>query len=99
MLEALAPYFEKYPLLHSIVINCYTPAFNDGDPCCFSRNYPNYYGKEEEEEVDISWEDANEIDKVLDLFHNKDFEVAFGDPARVTITKDNFHYEEDTNLY
>ena len=30
-----AYYFEKYPKLNSVTWKCYTPYFNDGDPCTY----------------------------------------------------------------
>ena len=55
MKDAFEKFFDKYDFVEGVIWQQYTPYFNDGDPCTFSINDPEFcfFGQE--------WEDYNDL--------------------------------------
>lgn len=56
---ALSEFYDKHPNAYAIVWKQYTPGFNDGEPCEFSKTDPELYFTEEEYEDDEGHDSYN----------------------------------------
>lgn len=67
--------FETYPAMTMIVVRCYTPSFNDGDPCRFTVSFDSdsdvfFTYNSYPEDLHKEFEDAVEQDPELKLDEN-----------------------------
>lgn len=100
MREKAKPFFDKITDLEGISVNGYTPYFNDGEPCEFSINEPQYKLKDMDE-YDWLWSSDEAFNKAITevfdtVFCYPDalFQLAFDDHFEVIITRDNAVVEE-----
>jgi len=95
--------FERHPEVLALRWTQYTPYFNDGDPCIFGVNDLSIKTK------DMNPEDAEDDDGFEDLYSKKHpelyawwgsvecdeaFLAAFGDHAKITVTRDELEIDE-----
>lgn len=97
-------FFETYPLVESVRWTQYTPYFNDGDPCTFSRHSMTLAMVEDPDTFIDTWE-MSKTDPLRDALDKLDgglsgnvvdevFEMTFGDGVEVTATRNGFEVEE-----
>lgn len=95
--EFIKEWFDAHPEYYGLKWEQYTPYFNDGDPCVFT--IYGVYGFKTKEQFeaaeDCAWDAEGAVD-MGDLFDDAEdaFEVAFGDPAKVSATRKKIEVEE-----
>lgn len=108
--EAFKEFFTKHPQVGTISWTQYTPYFNDGDACYFSRHeleideeddedYDDDDGEEGEEQEEVAAEPVEDATLWDDLMKLEDipddvYESVFGDHARIVATPDQFEVTE-----
>lgn len=97
--------FEKFPQVKAVAWTQYTPYFNDGDACVFSKNdmyvtfddHDDYTELEFDEELRGPWELREEQPELCKYLSDEPpaelFEEMFGDHQKVVATPDGFSAE------
>jgi hypothetical protein len=98
--DAAKKIFSDHPELEAFKWTQYTPYFNDGDECTFSR-HDDYElklkGSEEfQDEYSLEGQEVliGEIRKAFNEVEDEDYEIVFGDHCEIIANRDGFHVEE-----
>lgn len=113
LLDEFALLFKENPNLDSFYWEQYTPYFNDGEACYFSFHeididniamYEYDFGQHYNQDIPPNIvKDMDEmVNKINNLLESAGEEIlldVFGDHATITVTKDGFEIEENTDHY
>ena|ERR1700761_976928 len=106
---AFKEFFDAHPEVLALRWKQYTPYFNDGEPCEFSvgswsikthttEGSEDEYGEEgfagEYDRAIVSEAMRKEVQELFNLAGDETMEIAFGDHADVTATRNGFDVEE-----